>query len=72
MSEEFGKDAPLIVSRDNVHEYLRMKFDFTENGAVVINMSDYVKTIIANMLEEMFGKFPTPAANHFNDNSHEN
>ena len=38
-----------------------MKFDVT---AVTINMSDYVKTIIANMLEEMVGKAPIPAANH--------
>ena len=27
-------------------------------------MSEYVKTIIANMPEEMVGKAPTPAANH--------
>ena len=64
MSEEFGKDAPLTVSCDKVHKYLGMMFDFTENGAVTIDMSDYVKTIIADMPEEMVGKAPTPATNH--------
>ena len=32
VSEEFGKDAPLTVSCDKAHEYLGMKFDFTEDG----------------------------------------
>ena len=41
-----------------------MKFDFTENGAVTIDMCDYVKKIISNMLEDMVGKAPTQAANH--------
>ena len=54
----------MTVSRDKVHEYLGMKFDFTENGVVMIDMSAYVKTIIANMPEDMVGKAPTPAANH--------
>ena len=64
MSEEFGKDAPLTVNRDKVHEYLGMKFDYTEDGAVTIDMVDYVKSIIADMPEDMVGKAPTPAANH--------
>ena len=51
MSEEFGNDAPLTVSRDKVHEYLGMKFDYTEEGAVTIDMSDCAKTIIADMPE---------------------
>ena len=62
MSKEFGKDAPLTVSCDKVHEYLGMPFYFTEEGAITIDMSDYVKTIIADMPEEMIGKAPTPAA----------
>ena len=64
MSEEFGKDAPLTVNHDKVHEYLGMKFDYTEDGAVIIDMVDYVKSIIADMPEGMVGKAPTPAANH--------
>ena len=52
MSAEFGKDAPLTVSRDKVHEYLGMKFDFIENEAVTINMSDYVNTVSDEISEE--------------------
>ena len=62
--KEFGKDALLTVSRYKVHEHLGMKRDFSENGAITIDKSDYVKTIITNMLEEMVGKAPTPASNH--------
>ena len=58
------KAAPLAVSRDKVHKYLGMKLDFTENGAVMIDMIDYVKTIIADIPEEMVGKTPTPVTNH--------
>jgi hypothetical protein len=64
MDEEFGKETPLTKSRRHVHEYLGMKFDFQCNGAVTVDMSDYVKTIIADMPADMVGKASTPAANH--------
>jgi Reverse transcriptase (RNA-dependent DNA polymerase) len=67
MEEEFGKEAPLTVSRDQVHEYLGMRFDFTERGAVTVDMSDYVKAVIADMPQDMIGKAVTPAANHLFD-----
>ena len=57
MSAEFGKDAPLTVSRDKVYEYLGMKFDFTENEAVTMDMSDnYVNTVSAEISEERVGR----------------
>ena len=64
MQEEFGKEAPLTVSRDQVHEYLGMRFDFTQSGVVTVDMSDYVKAVIAEMPQEMVGTAVTPAANH--------
>lgn len=67
MDEEFGKETPLTKSRGKVHEYLGMKFDFDRDGAVTVDMSDYVKTIIADMPDGMVGKAPTPAANHLFD-----
>ena len=67
MSAEFGKEAPLTVSKEKVHEYLGMQFDFSEKGAVTIDMIDYVKTVISEMPEDMVGKAPTPAANHLFD-----
>jgi hypothetical protein len=67
MSEEFGKEAPLTINRDKVHEYLGMVFDFTVKGAVTVDMSEYVKTIISEMPADMKGKAATPAANHLFD-----
>jgi hypothetical protein len=45
---EFGKEAPLIVTRAKVHEYLGMKINFEIPGKVQFTMEDYIK----NMLEE--------------------
>ena len=67
MEEEFGKEAPLTVSRDKVHDYLGMKFDFTTEGVVTVDMSNYVKAVIADMPADMIGKAATPAAHHLFD-----
>jgi hypothetical protein len=41
-----------------------MTFDYTTDGEVTVDMSDYVKVIPAEMPEDMKGKAPTPAASH--------
>jgi Reverse transcriptase (RNA-dependent DNA polymerase)/Zinc knuckle len=64
LSAEFGKEAPLTVSRGAVHEYLGMTLDFTEKGVAKIDMSKYVENVITEMPEDMAGVCPTPAANH--------
>jgi Reverse transcriptase (RNA-dependent DNA polymerase) len=64
LSAEFGKEAPLTISRGAVHEYLGMTLDFTEKGVAKIDMSKYVDNIIMEMPEDMAGVCPTPAANH--------
>jgi hypothetical protein len=64
MDEEFGKETPLTKSRGKVHDYLGMKFDFTEEGGVSVEMVDYIKTVLSEMPEEMRGKAATPAADH--------
>jgi hypothetical protein len=45
---EFGKEAPLIVTRGKVHDYLGMKINFEILGKVQFTMENYIK----NMLEE--------------------
>ena len=35
------------VNRENVHDYLGMKPDYSEQGAAKIDMKDYVKKMIA-------------------------
>jgi hypothetical protein len=38
-----GKRAPLTITRGTVHDYLGMTLDYSEEGAVKIDMRDYVK-----------------------------
>jgi hypothetical protein len=64
MDQEFGKETPLTKSRGKVQDYLGMTFDFTNRGEVTIDMIDYIKTILAEMPDEMKGKAATPAAAH--------
>ena len=59
--QEFGKEG---ISHGKVHNYLRLTLDFTEPGHVVIQMSDYVNTMLSDAPDEMDGKSLTPAASH--------
>ena len=64
MHAEFGKEAPLTISRGKVHDYLGMVFDYSTAGAVTIDMIDYAKSVIAHMPTDMIGHAATPAADH--------
>ena len=64
MQNEFGKDAPLSISRGLVQEYLGMTLDFSEKGRVVVKMHSYVKTMLNDAPASMDGKAATPAAAH--------
>jgi hypothetical protein len=64
IDSEFGKEAPLTVTRGRVHDYLGMTLDYTEKGKVKIKMLDYVTKMLDELPEEMNGEAPTPAANH--------
>jgi hypothetical protein len=69
MNDEFGKEAPLTISRGKIHDYLGMTFDFFEDGVVSVDMIDYIQSVIAEMPDEMIGTAATPAADHlFNVN----
>jgi hypothetical protein len=68
---EFGKEAPITVTRGRVHDYLGMTLDYTEKGKVKIKMVDYVAKLLAELPPDMDGEAPTPAGNHLfvvNDN----
>ena len=64
MDAEFGKEAPLNVSRGKVHDYLGMTLDFSKPGQVTVTMIDYIKTVLSEIPDEMIGTAATPAANH--------
>jgi hypothetical protein len=67
---EFGKEAPLTITRGRIHEYLGMTLDYTEPGKVKVSMIDYVDAMLAQLPEDLSeGVAPTPASNHlFNVN----
>jgi hypothetical protein len=48
LSEMYGdpKVAPVKAVRGKVHDYLAMKLDFTEKGKLIVNMSDYIKSMV--------------------------
>jgi hypothetical protein len=72
MDNEFGKEEPMNRSRGKVHDYLGMILDFSVPGEVTIDMVNYVRTVIADMPEEMEGTAAAPAAArlfHSNGNS---
>ena len=67
IDEEFGKEAPITITRGQVHDYLGMTLDYTEKGKVKIKMIDYVQKMLADLPDDMAGEAPTPAANHLFD-----
>jgi hypothetical protein len=64
IDNEFGKEAPLTITRGRIHDYLGMTLDFSEQGKVKVKMLDYVEKMLKDLPDEMAGEAPTPAANH--------
>jgi hypothetical protein len=64
ISEEFGKESPITVTRGKVHEYLGMTLDYSKDGKVMIKMLDYVEKMLTDLDKEMDGLAETPAADH--------
>jgi hypothetical protein len=64
INDEFGKEAPITVTRGKTYDYLDMTLDCTEKVKVKIKMINYVEKMLADLPEEMDGEAPTPAANH--------
>jgi Reverse transcriptase (RNA-dependent DNA polymerase) len=69
MQEEYGKEAPLMVSREKVLEYLSMKIDYSNTGKVVFLMREYIKNLLEECPDELLkaGTATTPAANHISN-----
>ena len=65
LDDRFGKEAPLVVHRGRVQEYLGMVIDFTAKGKVSFSMPKYVEELLSEAPEEiMKGSSTTPAASH--------
>jgi hypothetical protein len=64
LDEKYGKEAPLMVNRGTVYEYLGMTIDFSKKGKVEFIMNDYdVENLLDEVPKEMSGHTATPAAN---------
>ena len=48
----------------NKHDYLRMDFEFMENGSIEVSMFQYLDGIIDEFPEFIMRKAATPAADH--------
>ena len=64
LNEEYGNETPLTISRGKVHSYLGMQLDFCKPGKLIVDMSDYIQTILAELPAEMRGKAKMPTAKH--------
>jgi hypothetical protein len=71
IDDEFGKEAPITITRGSVHDYLGMTLDYSDPGKVKIKMIHYIEEMLADLPKDMDGEAPTPAGNHLfavNDN----
>jgi hypothetical protein len=64
LSRTYGIAVAVAEHRGKVHDYLGMILDFTMEGCVIINMTEYIKTILDDFPEEITGTKTTPAADH--------
>jgi hypothetical protein len=63
IDKEFGKEAPITVTRGKIHDYLGMTLDYSLRGKVMVKMLDSVWKMIKDLPEEFDGESPTPAGN---------
>ena len=65
LNNEFGKEAPLTVTRGKIHDYLGMVIDYTALGKGKFTMWDFIRGVLDEFLGELMkGASATPAANH--------
>jgi hypothetical protein len=67
LQSEFGKEAPLTITRGKVHEYLGMTIDYSIPGKVKFTMLDYIKGMLDDLPSDMDGAVITPASSHLFD-----
>ena len=64
LKDEYGNEAPLTISCGKVHSYLGMQLDFRKPRKLIVDMSEYIKPILAELPAEMRRKATTPTAKH--------
>ena len=59
---EYGQYGEVKICRGERHPYVGFTMDFSEPGAVLIDMRDYVAQMVKDFPEEVKGTIKTPAA----------
>jgi hypothetical protein len=62
LSKTYG--VSVAIHRGKINYYLGMIFDFSKEGKVMVNMIEYIKTIIGNFPEEIITTRASPAMDH--------
>ena len=62
LTKRFGIEASLNISCRDVHEYLGMTLDYSEQECVKINMKDYIASILDEVPASMEGTTRTPTS----------
>jgi hypothetical protein len=65
LSDEFGEEMELTIRRGKVHDYLGIRFDFTQKGKVTMTMNDFIQELLKECPDDLMkGTSTTPAALH--------
>ena len=65
LEKRYGKETPVTVTRGDIHEYLGMTIDYSQEGKVVIRMEDYIENMLDELGDDtMQGVATTPAAEY--------
>jgi len=67
LNEQYGKEEPITVHHGQVHDYLGMQLDFSQEGRVILSMIEYIKNILADTPDDIQGTASTPASSHLFD-----
>jgi hypothetical protein len=68
LNERFGKEQPLTVTRGDVHDYLGMTIDYSEENKVRFSMVEFIDATLEGAPDDMStGTSATPAAAHLFD-----
>ena len=64
LNKLYGNHGKVTVTRGDIHDYLGMKFDFSVRGKVMIDMIDYMESMVDDfsIKFKMTDTAPTPAA----------
>jgi hypothetical protein len=64
LETEFGKEAPLTITRGKVHEYLGMTLNFSQQGKVKITQVPYIQGMLDELPTDMDREAATAASPH--------